>query len=132
MHHTAEEKVEISRKVCEAYANDVVTIDSCAENQGISIRTFSNWCEEITEISEMYKAAQISQTDKYKRNLKAKCLSSLEKLVNGFEAEDVEQTDVPIYEKDADGKLVRIGVKTTSNNYELVAETDVNLIFKTK
>jgi hypothetical protein len=97
--HTPEEKIEIAKAVCEAYATGEYTIASCAQNQGISERTWFQWNEDIAEISELYKKA-CRDCDKAQRSeLKKIALTSLGKLVMGHEADEVHNEGEPILDK---------------------------------
>lgn len=102
--HTTEQKLEISRKVCDKYSTGEYTIDSCADSEGITGRTFNLWVNDISEISELYKAAKQQVTLKQRGNLKQAALTSLMKLVVGHETEETHQEVEPIY--DANGKQI--------------------------
>lgn len=59
-----EERVEVAKKICDLYATDEYTIQSCCSSEGIDYRTFLNWTEEgnkqyDSQISELYKNSKL-------------------------------------------------------------------------
>lgn len=83
-HHTHEEKVKVAGAICERYATDKYTIDSCCKKHGITHRTFRNWCVDVSEVSDLYLKAQQDAANIKKERLKEKALQGLEKLISGY------------------------------------------------
>lgn len=94
-----ERQMSKGKAICDKYALGGYTIDSCCESEGIDYHTFNNWFKSNSELSIMYKLAQKRHDDTYKRSLKLKCATALEKLVNGFSVEEVHQTGKPVFDK---------------------------------
>jgi hypothetical protein len=88
-HRTKEEKIALADKICEQYESDVVTIESCCNAFGISESIFSLWVKEIGEIGERYKASKHKQECFQKQRIRQKAKTSLEKMVEGYEYEEV-------------------------------------------
>jgi len=109
-HRTPEEKIQVCERVCEKYATALYTIASCVESEGISEKSFNLWASEIAEITDMYKAAKAKHNLTQKGQLKTACLTSLMKLVSGYEYDEVHQEVNPQYDK----KGKQIGTRTKS------------------
>jgi hypothetical protein len=97
------QKKEIFEKVLLNYL-DGNTIESSAEAEGISERTFNYWVSEFAELAELYKKAKEDYREKFKQSLKAKALTSLEKMVTGWEYYETQEEGVP----GKDGKIKTI------------------------
>jgi hypothetical protein len=108
--HSPEEKITKAKAICEEYAKGDSTIASCAENQGISDRTFLNWIDELSEVSDMYKQARKEADQRQRGTLKQRALNSLNKLILGFEYTETKRTVEPIYDKEGN----KIGQKNVS------------------
>lgn len=81
---TDEQKIEISKYVCEVYAKDQHTIKSVLEEFGIkSEATFFNWQNQIEEIKEIYKEAGEQKNKIYFSRLKERARTALEDRVTG-------------------------------------------------
>lgn len=109
-HHSIEQKLDLSKRICERYSAGIYTIASCVENEGISDKTFLRWASEIPEISDAYKEAQRKSAMSQRTQLKLAALSSLKKLVDGQTVEEIHQEGTPIYDKHGE----QIGMKTKS------------------
>lgn len=83
--HTHEEKIEVSQKICDLYAANNFTLESCCKEYGITEWTFHNWKNEITEITEAYKKAKTRNSVNYKTQLREKAKTSMQKLIEGWE-----------------------------------------------
>lgn len=94
-----ERQMRIGKAICDKYALGQYTIDSCCESEGISYWTFNEWFKNNTELSNMYKLAVQKHEETYKRSLKEKCATALQKLVDGFSVEEIHQTGKPIIDK---------------------------------
>lgn len=101
-----DQKLTIAKKICDQYAQGMHTIADCAESQGISVRTFTNWEQELTEVSDMYKEAK----QLHQKSMEHAALKSLRKLIDGFTVEEITQDVEPIY--DSNGE--QIGTKRKS------------------
>jgi hypothetical protein len=86
---TKEEKIALADKICEQYESDVVTIESCCEAFNLSVSQFYEWQKEIREIGERYKAAKHKQECFQKQRIRQKAKTSLEKMVEGYDYEEV-------------------------------------------
>ena len=83
--HTQEEKIEVSQKICDLYAANNFTLESCCKEYNITDRTFRIWCDEISEISDAYKKAKTKNAINYKTQLREKAKTSMQKLIEGWE-----------------------------------------------
>jgi len=109
-----EQKIATAKKICDMYAEGKHSIAECAETNGVSVRMFTNWEHELTEVSDMYKEAK----QFHKREMKHAALKSLRKLIEGFSVEEVVQEVEPIY--DANGAQIgtkRKSIKQTKKHY---------------
>lgn len=97
--HSAKDKVEIAKKICEVYAKGDYTIASCVETQGISDRTFRNWVTDVSEIADMYKDACREADKKQRGDLRQIAFGSLRRLITGFEVEEVHTEHMPIFDE---------------------------------
>lgn len=91
---TKADKVRISKKIFEDYSTGEFTLESCCGKQGITARTLNNWAASISEISDLFKKAKEDNSKATKEGLKAKAVSSLEKLIVGFSVEEEETKEV--------------------------------------
>lgn len=108
--HNAQEKLEKAKAICEAYGTGAFSIVECCKNQAIHPGTFLNWCEDIQEIRDLYNKAKTEFDRANQTELRSRCLTSLEKLISGFEAEEVHEDLKPIY--DPEGAQVGWVVKS--------------------
>lgn len=93
--HTTDEKISLSKRVCEVYESQWCTIESACLEAGVSESSFRLWCVQIEEIGEMYKKAKAKSEEHYfEERLKPKAMRSLEKLIDGFEDEQEVDEDV--------------------------------------
>jgi len=82
-HHTDEEKIALSEKVCDLYETQNATLKSCCEAVGISDRSFYLWGAQISQIAERYKKAKDKSVEIYWDALREKAQKSLELLIEG-------------------------------------------------
>ena len=111
---TKEEKVEIAKKICNLYSTDMYTIAECVENQGISVKTFNNWKNDFTEVTELYKKCQEKKRSVRMTELKKRALTGLEKLITEREIEDKYTT----VKMDDQGEPELTEVKTTKRKLQ--------------
>lgn len=104
-----DEKIRIAKAVCEKYASGNYTFESCCNNEGISENTLYAWAREIEEIELILKDAQRQKDESFKRNLKEKAKTALEKLVAGFESVETYQEGIP---DETTGKIITSKVTT--------------------
>lgn len=104
--HTLEDKIRIGTEICKKYESGEFTIASCCDTQGITDRTFNRWCSEVSELSDIYKKAKGLVRTKLRGDLKQMALTSLAKLVKGYETEETHQELEPVYDKD--GKQIGV------------------------
>jgi hypothetical protein len=90
MPFTAKQKLDFIKKICDAI-KEGATLQSACQAAGTNQVTFLKWRRKYPKVEECYRAAQ-NEWYQYKRErLKFKAYSSLEKLVEGYEVEDVEE-----------------------------------------
>ena len=103
---TDPEKLEVSKKVCKDYSLGGVTLQSCCLKHGVRYRTFLQWKKESFELSDEgkkkrpvyaqiaanYSRAKKDATKAFRTGLKDLARNSLERLVAGFEYEEVHKT----------------------------------------
>lgn len=106
--HTDLEKTEIVERICSNYV-DGNTIESCCDNEGIASKTFYIWINENSQLTDIYQAARNQLDRNFKDNLRKRALSSLEKLVTGFDYDEIqiEEKLVDTGKKDDNGKPVQ-------------------------
>lgn len=107
--HTVEEKIEIGIRVCEMYQSQQATLESCADANGITGRTFYLWCAQISEISEAYKKAkQIQENNFWEEIIKPLNKRAIQR---HLEVECAEEESDVVYQGvkilDSDGKPVK-------------------------
>lgn len=122
---TQADKIRIAQQVCEAYALGNVTIESCCGEFGITSRTFWNWAEEISEISDQYKKAKESHSRLGKEGIREKAMSSLERMILGFHVEEEETEEIT----NAKGKVV---MKKVKRKKKFIAPNATAIIFALK
>lgn len=100
--YTQAEITKIIKKVCENYSTGEYALESCCENAGVPSRTFRNWFktyedfgEDIpakwkyfAELAALYARTKENMRKMENEMLVEKAMSSLMKLVSGFEKED--------------------------------------------
>lgn len=104
-----EEQNRVGLLICSEYAAGQHTIDSCCRNQGVAYRTFNGWLKSNTTLADLYKMAKEDADRAYRGELKLKCATSLMKLIEGYDTEEVHQEGEPIY--DTEGN--QVGMKTS-------------------
>lgn len=82
--HNESEKLELVTAICELYATGQYTIESCAENKGITPRTFTDWTAENSQLSELYKSAKIKSVNAKKKELRLLVETEIVKRVKGY------------------------------------------------
>jgi hypothetical protein len=107
IHRTEEEKIELTKQICDLYAKGGYTIDSCVEHFGICFRTFRNWEKDISEIALIYKNARMELSARDKRDLRKICLTGLRKRAQGFEVEETEIKGTLLPNGEIGGKQIR-------------------------
>ena len=84
-HYSDDEKIEIAKRVCDLYASQTATLESCCEACGVSDRMFLYWRQQFSEVAELYKKARLSADEIFFERLAPKTMTALEKLINGTE-----------------------------------------------
>jgi transposase-like protein len=87
--HNREERLEKGLAICEMYKNNNFTIESVCAEYGIDFTTFRNWAIELQELKDAYRAAKKGNEIMSKERIRVKAISNLEKLVNGWEYDEV-------------------------------------------
>jgi hypothetical protein len=76
--------------ICLAYENGNVTIESCCGEFGITVRTFWNWADRDSWISERYKNAKEIHGKIGKESIREKAVDALTRLIIGYWVEETE------------------------------------------
>jgi hypothetical protein len=92
--------------ICEAYRTGERSIANCCDEQGISDRTWYEWCYAHSEIAELYKKASEEHFKRRYDGMKPKALNSFERLLLGYEDEEVVQTAKVIVTPDGKQQFV--------------------------
>lgn len=105
--HTEDEKKQIVESICANYELGN-TIESCCENEGIDKGSFYNWLNNSQQLQQIYQKTRNQIERNFKDRLRQKALSSLEKMVEGYEYEEVhtEGKLVETGKKDSEGKVI--------------------------
>ncbi|GAB4493346.1 MAG: hypothetical protein OHK0045_22660 [Raineya sp.] len=103
-----DKKIKIAKAICEKYATGNYTFESCCNNEGISENTLYAWAREFEGIEALLKDAQRQKDESFKKSLKEKAKTSLEKLIEGFESVETYQEGLP----GKDGKITTTKVTT--------------------
>lgn len=118
-HSTPKQKIDIVKRICEKYSTGELTIASCVENEGISERTFGMWLEENSELADAYKEAKEKARLAQRGQLKQACMTSLMKLIQGYEVEEIHQDGVPILNEQGEQVAFRTkSVKRIKKHYQ--------------
>lgn len=87
-----EDKIRMAEEVCKLYATDQYTIKECLRSVGIkSESTWALWRKDIEEIEELYLKAKHEKEQRYNEGLVERALTSLERAVEGFHIDAIEQ-----------------------------------------
>lgn len=87
-----EEKLKIGELVCLMYGTDEHSLENCLEMCGIkSDVTWYNWIDAIGGIEEMYIKAQIEKDKRYRRKLKKRGRTVVERMMEGYIVDLVEK-----------------------------------------
>lgn len=122
---TTKDKIALSKKICDDYGSNNVTIDSVCEQHGISGRTFLLWCDAITEVSELYKKAKEKNSKVHKIAMREKALNGLQRFLTGWNVEESETEEI----KNGKGKVVM--TKTKKKN-KFIPPSTTAVIFALK
>lgn len=82
--HNESEKLELVTAICELYATGQYTIESCVESKGIVFRTFLDWLNENSTLSELYKSAKAKSVNAKKKELRLLVETEIVKRVKGY------------------------------------------------
>ena len=82
--HNEAEKLELVTAICELYATGQYTIESCVESKGIVFKTFDNWLNGNTTLTELYKSAKEKVKQQNTKRLVNKALKEIEKRIEGY------------------------------------------------
>jgi len=122
---TTKDKIALSKKICDDYGSNNVTIDSVCEQHGISGRTFLLWCDAISEVSELYKIAKDKNSKVHKIAMREKALNGLQRFLTGWNVEESETEEI----KNGKGKIVM--TKTKKKN-KFIPPSTTAVIFALK
>jgi hypothetical protein len=91
---TLEQRLQIAELVCTMYASDQYTIEECTNKAGITFRTWRQWVNEISQISELYQKAIAEKDAAYKHRIKERARTALERSIEGYKVETKELSEV--------------------------------------
>lgn len=83
-----------SERICELYESGDVTIESCCGENGITVRTFWNWANLDSEISDRYKKAKEKHGRIGKESIREKAIDGLTRLLTGYWIEESETEEL--------------------------------------
>lgn len=98
------EKVE---RICELYSAGGVTIESCCEEVGITVRTFWNYTDQNSDFADLYKKAKEKHAKIGKEGIREKAEDNLSKLISGFWIEETEVEELFSRTGQLSGKRVK-------------------------
>lgn len=114
--NSKERNIKKAQAICDLYATDKYTIESCSESEGVPYRTFYSWTREassnyIAEVAELYKKACEDKNFNRKKSIEErrltigeKALIALEKKIEGWSWQEITREG-----KDkSNGKVVKI------------------------
>lgn len=86
-------KLRLAQLICEKYATNKYTIESCCDSEGVPYRTFNSWTTKgkkgyVAEVEEFYKNALDKKSETNRGELKEIALSSFRRLISGEEYEE--------------------------------------------
>lgn len=87
---TIDERRKKIELICSAYESGNVTIESCCGEFGITVRTFWNWADRDSWISDRYKKAKDKHAKIGKESIREKAADGLEQLIAGCWVEETE------------------------------------------
>lgn len=92
--YSQDERRAIVEKVCELYASQEVTIESCCEAVGVSDRAFRYWIATNADFAEIYKKAKAKQDGIFFDALRPIIKGGLRRLLEGEEFEETVIADL--------------------------------------
>lgn len=109
------QKLRAAKAICERYATNKYTIESCCDSEGVPYRTFASWTSEgkrgyVAEVAAIYKKALDTKADRNRGELKELALSAFRRLISGEEFE--EKSTVVRVNPSGDGQITEVK-KTT-------------------
>lgn len=102
--HNEAEKLELVTAICENYGTGLYTIESCVESKGIVFRTFSDWLNENSILSELYKSAKTKSVNAKKKELRLLVENEIVKRVKGYKIDASEIEGSAQFDKS--GKMI--------------------------
>jgi hypothetical protein len=106
--YTEEQRLKYIQRICKAIQEGATLLSACTA-VGICEDTFRKWRKENDKIEAAYRASMDEWRQLKRESLRFKAYSALEKVVEGYEVEEVEEE----FEVTADGveKIVKKKVK---------------------
>lgn len=92
--YSQDEKRQIVEKVCDLYASQEATIESCCDAVGISSSAFRYWVASNGEFGEIYKKAKAKQDEIFFECLRPIIKGGLRRLLEGEEYEETTIADL--------------------------------------
>ena len=124
-HRTTKDKIALSKKICDDYGSNNVTIESVCEQHGIAPRTFTYWIDQFSEVAELYKLAKEKNSKVHKMVMREKALNGLQRFLTGWNVEESETEEI----KNGKGKIVM--TKTKKKN-KFIPPSTTAVIFALK
>lgn len=93
-----------AKLVCDEYTQDKRSLESCCKKHGVDKSALFRWIQKFPEVLEMYVEAKRLKHSNYVVDLRERALTSMEKLVTGWESEEVTTTVIP-ERRTKDGKV---------------------------
>jgi hypothetical protein len=92
------ERIEISKQICQLYATDQFTIESCCKKYGVSYDAFYTWIsdsqpEYSQECKDLYKKAQQTKRKANNKTLVKLARTALQKKLDMIEYDEVHTTE---------------------------------------
>lgn len=109
---TVKQKINLAKKVCDLYSTDKFTLDECLKANAINSRTtWANWVNQIEQIEQLYNIAIQEKNNIYDHRIVEKAKTNLEKLIEGWEYDEVKKEGEVV-----NGKVVVQKVTSTTKH----------------
>lgn len=94
---TKRQKIKLAKEVCELYQTDQYTLESCLHQVGIrSDSTWYKWTADLEEVADLFNKAKKEKTTRYRAGLVERARTTLERYLDGFTVEIVEEEGMAI------------------------------------
>ena len=127
--HNEAEKLELVTAICELYATGQYTIELCVESKGIVFKTFDNWLNGNTTLTEIYKKAKNEVKEQNTKRLVNKALKEIERRIEGYT-----ETEETVEGKNENGTFVatkvirkKVRIKASDSLLMFVGKNSLNI-----